>query len=73
MKNGKNKVKNIKLIFKCILIHRFKIKYHPDDSVKRKEEQTIALKVSISNTNFIYLKALFLNIMFIYIFTYRND
>lgn len=27
------------------LLHRFKIKYHPEESVKRKEEQLAALKV----------------------------
>lgn len=29
-----------------ILFVRFKIKYHPEESIKRKEEQLAALKVS---------------------------
>lgn len=40
---------------------RFKIKYHPDDSIKRKEEQTIALKVNIINFVFKY------NVYFIFL------
>lgn len=39
---------------------RFKIKYHPDDSIKRKEEQTIALKVSSNKKQ--YFKFILLNI-----------
>lgn len=34
------------------LFTRFKIKYHPEESVKRKEEQLVALKVS--NLRFIF-------------------
>jgi hypothetical protein len=29
----------------CSVIFRFKIKYHPEDSVKRRDEQMTALKV----------------------------
>jgi hypothetical protein len=29
----------------CSVTFRFKIKYHPEDSVKRREEQMTALKV----------------------------
>lgn len=52
MKNGKlyNLLYLSIISFKIVLFiifKRFKIKYHPDDSIKRKEEQTIALKVRI--------------------------
>lgn len=33
------------LIFQFKLTSRFRLKYHPEDSVKRKEEQMAALKV----------------------------
>ena len=39
---------NIHLSHFFLLIARFKIKYHPEESVKRKEEQVSALKVITS-------------------------
>lgn len=36
--------KSIKILYSLSII-RFKIKYHPEESVKRKEEQVAALKV----------------------------
>lgn len=45
--------------------NRFKIKYHPDDSVKRKEEQTLALKVGVL---YLILLGLFLNTIYFFLF-----
>lgn len=51
MKNGNNIYIDYSKYYFGILMKnnfkRFKIKYHPDDSIKRKEELNVALRVSI--------------------------
>lgn len=37
----------------CLFL-RFKIKYHPEESVKRKEEQLSALKVLFTNNTHVF-------------------
>lgn len=41
------------------VLHRFRLKYHPEDSVKRKEEQMAALKVARKGFSIIFNKYIF--------------